>query len=540
MLKKLISFLLILSFSTQASLSGFCALLFHKNLPKSTIGDLNRMDKMSKLDNIASFFRRFKSNRELIEINEQLFKKFSLIDTQIYQGKYAYAHRSWRSLFRNTEINFLFVRKQQAIVDDLKKLIAQNSDINFIRQKYLINATDDAFYRSVIENSENMDQLKKYIKSSEKEIRKRNIQIGNNYNEYKITRTHLEELTKDANCRQECRESVNELLRTLGAGSDNIRNQYDSILANQTRPTLKEITEWVNKTPIAYETRMFKEVIFEIRAFIRDYLLQASTLNKLIKFLHDKFPLKKNKLVRIFNLFVDSNARVNHFPGVNDIVRKRSSVEEKYHALREFNTKFDHDEFLITFSRRVDEGASENWRRIKEFLSQSTDQKHVDFLKRMNDADLKAKALGDLSLNASSNLPHRLLVLLAAGGTGAAYFNFDAKETATEVINNVVDQVNKVEEKEEGKKITILEDDNFKLEEVISDSVIIEEVFEQIQIVDEEFPEQSDSLKIETIEVHLNEIEVEEIYADTLEFQQVMEVFSQGVAEIQDDIKIPE
>lgn len=530
--KKILSILLILSISAQASLSGFCAMLFHKNLPKSTIGDLNRMDKMTRLDNIAGFFRKFKSNRELVEINEYILKKFSLLDTQIYQGKYAYAQRSWRGLFRNVEINYVFVSKQQTIIDDLKKMISQGMDVNTIRQKYIVDSADNAFHRSVVENTNDLESLNKYIKSSEKEIRKRNIQIGNNYHEYKITRLHLEELTKDANCRKECRDSVEYLLKNLGAGSDNIRNQYDTILHGQARPTINEIRDWANKTPIVYETRLFKEIIFEVRALIRDYLLQASTMNKLLKFLHDKFPLKKNKIVRIFNLFVDSNARVNHFPGVNDIVRKRSTVEEKYHALRELNAKFDQDEFLITFSRRVDEGASENWRRIKEFLSQSADQKHIDFLKRMDEADLNAKALGDLSLNSSSNLPHRFLVLLAAGGAGAAYFNFDAKETTKEVVNNVIEQVSNVEEKEEGNKVVIMEDDQFKLEEVITDSMVVDEIFEPLPAEDE-MP-LTDSQNVEMIEVLLNEVEVEQVYADTLEFHQVMEAFSQQLGVIQE------
>lgn len=516
---RIIALTLLISFSSQAVISQFCSLLFKRGMGKGMKSDLKRLDTINRLDGISSFLRSMKSNRELVEINQHIMGKVARVDNQLFQGRFAFAHRQWRGLFRRVEVNYAFVKKQQEVVDVVRKMIDQGLPVSKMKEQ-IADKLDDPFYKELNDNLKNAGTVDKYLRRADKEIRKRHVTIGNNYHEYKLVRSHLETLSKNANCKADCDKAVLQLLETLGTGAENVRLHYPNILKGSKRPSMKVIKDYVHKTPIIYETRLLKEMLFELKAFVREFVMQSHNFRALMKFIERKFPLKKSKIMRIFNIVNDGVARTEHFPNINSVVRKNSSIDEKYAFLRDLNTKFERDEMLVSFSRRVDTQATETWSEIKTFLKSSDDAKKLDFLKRMELADEKAKVLGDLSLNSTKSNINKISILIGAGTTGVIYLNYgiDKVEEGSSQVIQVIDDVTNNQNEEDGvTTIVVQEDDNVVIEQIIETSA-----------------PSGDGVDNNVIEVQLTEQEVDTLYSDTLDFHEVMRLYEEEINAIQE------
>jgi hypothetical protein len=532
---RIFAFILVISFSAQAGILNVCSLLIRKNISRSTKSDLQRLDFINKLDDANAFLRNTKINNDIVEINRMIDAKIATVDIQLFQGRYAYAHRSWRGVFRKVEVNYSFVVKQQQIIDDVMKDLADGMTLLQAKAKYYSKSQADIFYKELAESLESQEIFNAYVKSSEKQIRKRNIIIGNSYHEYKLTRSHLENLSKQGNCKADCDKAVKQLLEGMGLGSENIRLNYPMILKGRQRPTMKLISNHVHSTPIAYETRLFKETIQELKAVIRDIAFQG-VFQKLFKFVERKFPFKKSKLIKIFNLVNDGSARINHFPKINDIVRRDIGAQQQYHLLREQNTLFEKDELLVSFSRRIDSGATQTWGEMKTFLKQvdATDTKSKDFLDRMIKADEIAKLKGDLSLNYKKSKLSKLLVVLGSGGGTFAYFHFDLDKDKDEVsevsdsVVSVIDSVSNEQDIQDNVSVTLIDETTSEgyitVEQISGSPTIIDPKIIEYKTVELPSPVKSDSSHV--TEVHFTEAEVNTAYTEVLEIHQIILEFN--------------
>lgn len=443
--------LLLLSFPTlntyawipypvQRGVLRVCHLAVTKRLFRSTKDDLARLDYIEKLDGMSASFRKLKTNPDIIEGDRIIQVKMSKIDNKIYQasmpnayGKYTDegAHYSWiyRELnptFRKTEISYIYIKKATKIIDEI---LERKDNINLLKE-FLEKKSKhvDDLYSKALRGITDETSLESFIKKQQKIIRTKSIVLGKNFRAYKLIRKDLEHLIKNNKCNKKCIENVQELLNTMGVKSSSDRIRFAGILKGSKTPTIDQISKLLNSIPVAYETRAFKEMVHEIKGAARDFIFRLGGRAKFVFFLESTLGLKKTKFVQILKILDDATARVNHFPGINDIVRIDTDIKSKFYLLKENNAVYEFDEFLITFKRRMDEGASEEWKRLRTFAEKNDD----DFFKRMIEAEEIALLRGDMSLHKRKSHMRSIGLILTLAGGGRYVYSFFGEDDGSE------------------------------------------------------------------------------------------------------------
>lgn len=437
-MKKILLVLLLVHWNAHAVVKAgykMCDLVMSKYISRSAKDDLTRNKWINRMEDIREYFMRGKVTDDVVEVNRIIKEELAEIDTKLLKGEYAYANRKMRGVFKKVEVAHVFIKNQEVLNIEIRKMMDQIENFDDFARHFTEKASKNGFEEDFItKHLDSFESVKKYLKKTDKQIRSQSQLIGNHYHRYKMYRGHLEWMSKNGNCDIACKDNVKRLFDSLGVGSSNERLHFGGLLKGQTRPSQKAISEAFHSNPIAYETRLFKESMHEAKAYLRDVFTNKNLREKFVRFLNLKLP-NKGLTGKIKNMLSDTNARINHFPRINSVVRTDGGTAQKYYRLKEVNAQIlEDDELLTTMRRRVDQGATEGWESVKEYARQNDEI----FFQKMVKAEEEAIARGPISLDKPKSRSAVTAIFLASAGTFYTYFKFsvdgDGDETEVEPI----------------------------------------------------------------------------------------------------------
>lgn len=154
--------------------------------------------------------------------------------------------------------------------------------------------------------------------------------------------------------------------------------------------------------------------------------------------------MNKTKFREFIGSLEEEKIRYLFFPDIERVVSSEAAVEEKLRLTMNLNVS-SHNDFLVTFSRRVD--AKETWRDLKK----SAEVAEPDFFARMNEAEEKGKKLGELSLwkdNSKAKILTRFVDFAVASAIGGGITYFGLSSPKQEKLQKKSEELTPEEEKE--------------------------------------------------------------------------------------------
>jgi hypothetical protein len=407
-----------------------------KKNPFYSLPEFELMGMVEDLEKQANILRRLKDSPTpaiVLQIDAKLAKQ----DAYLMSEDYEIGIREWRSLFREVEYGHVIVTKNTEALAVLSKLSEEATKDEIILALRSSNLGEG--YRSLIIDLYNKrgTGLKGLRGALEVENKKRLMRFGSLYQEYSQSRWHLENLLKsDSSCDNACKVELRKMLDKLGLGSKTEHSRFSRIAEDATRPSMEEMAEFLNRHPLALVARLTKERNAEAFALARDFVLQPYFLNKIFKGLYSMPGLNKTRLVRLFSFIYDYQARILHFPDINQVVRSTKTAADKLQLLMELNTTAEGDEILITFARRIDKRARDTWREVST-LAQTTES---DFHTRMLKAEVVAKARGQISLVHDQSFVAKLSAVIFSGGGLGYYYMTDSGSVLIDQSDNIAEE----------------------------------------------------------------------------------------------------
>ena len=423
---KLITILLCsLSLQTQAACIPLMNRLLKKPGPFAYTDEYKYRQKIGSLEGVTNFLRRRKENPEPA-LNIKIFKKIALMNEHIMNGTHAPNERRWRTFFREFEANFISFKRSNALVDIIRKNPDDTPSQFFYRLSELNypNAYIEFIQRRLSE-VETLENLRIAL-----DLEKKNtlVQIGNNYQEYRMVRGNLEELSGKPECNERCKEMITRLQEGIGASSQKEKLRHALVVQDAEPIDIAIMRELLYQEPLFVLTKLKRERNAEFFRFLFSFISQTEILDRLFGYIYKSKLLGKTKATQLFQMIFNAQARKHHFPKIQRVLFGPQEPEKALDQLRNLNTSVADDELLVTFSRRVDTLAKNKWDEIKK-VAQEEDP---EFLKRMENAQEQGTARGDLSPTQEPSFVKRLAILLAAGVPTVGYFYFDAQPTAVD------------------------------------------------------------------------------------------------------------
>lgn len=425
-MKTLVLNILIITTNTFASV--YCTKYFDRSTSTDVLKDLSRAKKISRLEIVTEKVRVLKANPKMIERDRLYIERLMKNDDLLYSGSIDLLHHKWKTLFRETEISFHRLAFHEKLLSEIP--------LNF--NGSLLEALDQAlphfskkFDRSLLATyQESYSSLKEFSNFLKKEIRKDAQKLGNKFNEYRLTRGHIEFAIRSSDCNLYCKGKAQELLDSLGVASKDEQLVFPSF-ASLKRPKMKDLKSVVFKQPIAYEFMKYQDIFFELKAVVRDLIIAPKARRTFVSLLYKKFPAKGDSIAVLDRILLNTEARVNHFPLIDMSIRKGSKdITSQLDILRSYNVSYTNDALLVTFARRVDSRARNNWNKLITYT-----QKNEPLLyERLITANKKAKLLGELSQNYNKS-PARIILSLALGVGFYKGFEVIYEKVKKELVN---------------------------------------------------------------------------------------------------------
>lgn len=428
----LIFFLFFFQVQASASCIDLIRSVFQKKSIYSEGKEIALLKEVEKIERQTNFIRKLKDNPEpalILSIQARLAK----MDSFLLNEQFSIPHREWKPLFRDMEFSYVMVLNNEKIINLLSETSDDISWDNLAKllRKNKFSDSQVELYKEIFESRGNSKAFKAAL---EVESQQRLVKMGSQYQEYSMVREHLEDLLKGDSCNETCRKEIGTMLKRLGLGEESDKLKYERLIGNTQRPSITEFWTFMQIHPIASISRLKKERAHEVFAGIRDLLLQPQLLSKITKMIYNMPGINRSRLVRLFKVVYDYQARILFFPDINQIARSTKKIAEKFNYLRELNSAVDGDELLVAYARRVDHQASSSWKELRKFAESN----EADFFTRMTKAEEKAKARGEISLNVEQSVPARIASLIFAGAT-ISYFYFDKEDVIslpTDVLND--------------------------------------------------------------------------------------------------------
>ncbi|GAB4011421.1 MAG: hypothetical protein Fur0010_05850 [Bdellovibrio sp.] len=427
-MKVILVVLLISLQNANASCLDYMKGIFKKNSIYNQTNEMKLLKEIEQLERQTNFIRKLKDNPEpaiILSMNSRLAK----MDAFLLNEQFSIPYREWRPLFRELEFSYVVVSNNEKALKILEKLNPEDgwSEVEKVLKRDGFKDEQISLYKDLFEQRKNLNNFKAALQFESNE---RQVRIGSLYQEYTMIREHLEDLLSGDRCNQKCKNEITTMLNRLGLGDESDKLRYIRLVGDSKRPSLEDLRKVMQTYPLISVTRLKKERAFEVMAAIRDLLLQPAMLSRISKSIYNLPGINRSRLVRLFKVAYDYQARVLYFPDINQVVRSTKEVAEKYNYLRELNSAVDGDELIVTFARRIDHHAKTTWKQ----LSKHAESNDPDFFKRMAEAEVKAKARGDISLTVEQSAPAKLAALLFAGGA-IGYYYFD-KESVTQIFSS--------------------------------------------------------------------------------------------------------
>jgi len=148
-------------------------------------------------------------------------------------------------------------------------------------------------------------------------------------------------------------------------------------------------------------------------------LLPTEVFYKLLSSALQRIPwIDKTIATKLFSEFASERQRLLYFSDVQRIVHAEKSAVKRFELLKSLNAG-SQDELLVTFARRID--LDDDWRAMVKVAEQGGEAEK-EFLERMLAARVRARALGDMSLEKMESTGRLLSRFVdAAVGVGGGY-----------------------------------------------------------------------------------------------------------------------
>lgn len=420
----LISFILT-SGQGQASCQKIMAGLFRHQKRLAETTEVSYLKKVSRLEKITNSLRKLKENPEPAQ-NIKIWKKITLLDSFLYNGSHAPNEREWRTFFRLFEANYISYQRSTKVVD----LLLEKPDLTasqFFFELGQMNFSDEYidFLRRQLDQSETLERLRIAL---ELEKESTLTHLGNNYQEYRMVRGHLEDLLNKEECNENCQQYTKLLLDSLGAQSGKEQLMFKLFFDGDKRPDIKVMREILFQEKTFVLTKLKRERNAEIMGFLKGLISQPEIVDTLLGYIYKSKILEKRRAVKLFRMIYDAQAKNIHFPKINRVLYGPKEPKDSLDLLANLNASSAKDELLVTFARRVDAGAEKKWKS----LLKAAETEEPDFYKRMVDASERAKARGDMSPTTNRSFIGQIAALLVIGVPTVGYFYFDGLPTSVE------------------------------------------------------------------------------------------------------------
>lgn len=396
-------------------------LLSTKKIQKKVqnITGIQLKEEINKIENTIDLFRLRKENAEPA-IHLYYKKYIAEIDAHLMSENFSVAHRVVRSLFRDMEFAFAYVKEISPYYNQLKylsdELLANNLETLFKELKYSQLEID-----LLKAGSRNPQTGKELVLQLAKDINEQQIFIARHYQGYFLFRNHLEQIANNGDLK------TKRMLDTLGMRSETEQIRFPDFFIGHDRPSLGDFQKLVYSNPYMDLIRLKVERNFEIFQAIKSLLLQPQFLDSIFRGIINIPGMHKTKVVRLFKYIYNTQARELYFPKINRVIRTQGiTAKERVGLLRELNSTTEADDLLITFARRVDTKATEAW----DAISKTAKESYPDFATKMDKAVEKAKARGPISSTFKKSHVGKLAILLTTGGT-ISYFYISPESIPT-------------------------------------------------------------------------------------------------------------
>jgi len=390
-------------------------------------------ERITRIENFTNFLRKGKENPDPA-LNIKIGKKIAKMHEYIFADNYSANEREWRTFFRSMEGKLIGIKRYK----EISNLLEKNPRLS--KKQLLIKLYDmgysEEFRDYIAHQLKELKSLSTFKLKLEEEINTLLVDVGNNYQEYRMVRGSLEDLLKTKECNDVCKKQVNMLLAGLGANSDKESLAHPMFFKNQTRPSIDELRQLLYSEPLFVLTKAKRERNAELKSFILSYLNQPQFVDIILGKIYKSNTLGKQKAVRFFKLIYDAQAKTVYFPKINKILFSLADAKTNTEILKGVNATVDGDELLITFARRVDALAKEKWKAIRAYAEKF----EKDFFAQMKEAEVKAAARGEISPTRDNSLITKVAIFTVAGAGAYSYFYFDGTPSSTEVAidNNEV------------------------------------------------------------------------------------------------------
>ncbi len=417
-----------MSFNSTAHANCYSVLksLFERDAGFKSNEAMTFTERVTRIENFTNFLRKGKDNPDPA-LNIKIKKKIEKLHENIFADNYSANEREWRTFFRSMEGRLIGFKRYKQITEFLEDN-PRVSKTKFIKQIQEMEFNEE-FKEYMISQVRQLDDLNIFKAKLQEEINATLVNIGNQYQQYRLVRGSLEDLLETNECNSICKKQVNMLLEGLGANSERETLAHPMFFKGEVRPSIDELRELLYQEPLFVLTKAKRERNAELKSFFLSYLNQPEFVDLILGKIYKSNSLGKKKAVQLFKLIYDSHARNVYFPRLNKIIFSKGDAKTNTEILQGVNATVDQDELLVTFARRVDALAQEKWKAIKKYAEEF----EKDFFARLQAAEEKANARGEISPTRDRTLIAKIALLTAAGAGTYSYFYFDAEPISTEI-----------------------------------------------------------------------------------------------------------
>jgi len=420
----LVSFLVVNT--THASCYSVFKSLFQKESGFTNNEAVEFTERITRIERFTNFLRKGKED-PTPAINLKIAKKLNKLHENIFADNFSANEREWRTFFRTIEAQLIGFKRYKKISMYLEAHPDANES-QFVNE--LVNmGFSDEFNNFIIKQLKDSGTLEKLRPKLNEEINSTLVNLGNNYQEYRMVRGNLEDLLISKECNEICKKQVNLLLKELGVNSEKESLTHPTFFKDQTRPSIEELRKLLYQEPLFVLTKVKRERNAELKSFFLSYLNQPMFVDSILGLIYKSDTLGRQKAVQLFKLIYDSHAQNVYFPKLNKIIFSTADAKANAQTLKGLNSTADQDELLITFARRADALAQEKWKAIKEYAEKF----EKDFFEKLSAAEKKALARGEISPTRDKTILTKVALLTAAGAGTYAYFYFDGEPSSIEV-----------------------------------------------------------------------------------------------------------
>jgi len=394
---KKISFLFLMSIVLNSSHAFDCIkylIPFLKSPTEKTKIKSNQI-MLNTHEKVSNFARSQKPNYEA-QTSLKMQKKLERLDSLHYKEKFDLVSHKVKTIFRDVELAYLYIRQYDNVVPKLEKIRNIDNAEQFSRALKR-QQVDSGFSQYLVEVYSNSKDYDAFLKAITKDHKKQQKTFGRKFDEYNLYREFLEYYTIKGNCNSECIKNSEEVLKSIGIrGEDDFFHQ---VRGRYRRPSHSMLKAFLENHTLAREVSLKKQTFHELFSLIGDNTvdrafsgtMDALQYNPIIErnFLKLRFP---------FKMLFDHRILMRYSPEVSQIVNHTGTLKNQLKQVEKFHEGSDYNLFLTTFARRSDTKSTKKWNQLKDFAK----EEKPELFKQMDKSENIAKKQGPLRVSSKN------------------------------------------------------------------------------------------------------------------------------------------